>query len=301
MLIGFDIGGTKIEVCVLDECGNTCFKTRTTTPKKYPLFLETISALVVEAEIAVNHDFTHVGIGLPGTISPATGLMKNSNCTFINGHDLLSDLSNQLNKPVYIANDANCLALSEAIDGAGEKGRLVFGAILGTGCGGGIVFNKILWEGANALGGEWGHNPLPNFSPLKDGEPRSCYCGKENCIEQFISGTGLEITYNALAQSSLNASDIIAAKRNGDATALSAYHLLIDQMARSFAALINMMDPDIIVIGGGLSNVEEIYEDIPIQIRHYIFGNELKTEFKKAEYGDSSGIRGAARLAKATN
>ncbi len=298
MLIGFDIGGTKIEVCVLDDHGTDCFKKRTATPNTYSLFLDTISELVIEAEAAVNYNFTHVGIGLPGTISPATGLMKNANCTFINGHDLLSDLIAKLNKQVHIANDANCFALSEAIDGAGEKGRLVFGAILGTGCGGGIVFNKTLWEGPNALGGEWGHNPLPNFSPNTDGETRSCYCGKENCIEQFISGTGLEKTYSALTQSSLPAPAIIEAMRNNDTTALAVYQMLIDQMARSFAALINMMDPDVIVIGGGLSNVEEIYRDLPNQIEQYIFGNELKTMIKRAKHGDSSGIRGAAQLAK---
>ncbi|SJL83413.1 ROK family protein [Vibrio palustris] len=298
MLIGFDIGGTKIEVCVLDENGASYFKKRAATPDSYSLFLDTISELVIDAETMVNYSFAHVGLGLPGTISPATGLMKNANCTFINGHDLLSDLSAKLNKQVYIANDANCFALSEAIDGAGQKGRLVFGAILGTGCGGGIVFNKTLWEGPNALGGEWGHNPLPNFSPVKDGEARSCYCGKYNCIEQFISGTGLEKTYSAYTQASLSAPDIIEAMRSNDTTALAVYKTLIDQMARSFAAVINMMDPDVIVIGGGLSNVEEICTDLPNQIEQYIFGNELKTNIKIAEYGDSSGIRGAAQLAK---
>jgi len=298
MLIGFDIGGTKIEVCVLDESGAIRFKTRTATPKTYPLFLQAISDLATVAESDVEYIFTDVGIGLPGTISPATGLMKNANCTFINGHDLLSDLSDLLNKRVHIANDANCFALSEATDGAGESGKLVFGAILGTGCGGGIVFNKTLWEGPNALGGEWGHNPLPGYEQHKDGQTRSCYCGKENCIEQFISGTGLEITYKMLTQSELSAPAIIEAMRNNEDAALSAYHAMIDQMARSFAATINMMDPDIIVLGGGLSNVEEIYQDLPAQTQQYIFGNEFNTRFKKAQHGDSSGIRGAARLAK---
>lgn len=295
MLIGFDIGGTKIEVCVLDNSGNTQFKKRTPTPQTYSDLLAVITALVEEAEHETGQSCS-VGIGLPGTLSPSTGLMKNANCTFINGHDLLADLQQLLGRPVSIANDANCFALSEAVDGAGEADRLVFGAILGTGCGGGIVFNKTIWAGPNALGGEWGHNPLPGYSAA-DGEARPCYCGRDNCIEQFISGTGLEITYKKLTGQPLAAPAIIDAKRNGEPAAGQAYAQMLQQMARSFAALINTMDPDTIVLGGGLSNVDELYTDLPAATQQYVFGNEFRTQFKKARFGDSSGIRGAARLA----
>ncbi len=295
MLIGFDIGGTKIEVCVLDNSGQTQFKKRISTPKNYPDFVTAVSELVVLAETEVGES-CEVGIGLPGAVSPVTGLIKNANCTFLNGHDLVHDLSERVNKPISIANDANCFALSEAVDGAGKDGKVIFGAILGTGCGGGVVFNKTVWNGPNAIGGEWGHNPLPGYSPEKDGPARRCYCGKDNCLEQFISGTGFEKSYTQITGQSLSAQDIIALMKKGDPDAVASYQQLVEHMARSFAALINLLDPDVIVLGGGLSNVDELYRDLPAQTPKYLFTDVANLNFAKAKYGDSSGIRGAAWL-----
>lgn len=296
MNIGFDIGGTKIEVCVLDENGHSVFQKRMPTPSSYAPFLDVIQTLVNDAESETQQVFEAIGIGLPGSISPVTGLMRNANCTFINGHDLIADLKARLNKNVFVANDANCFALSEAIDGSAESGKLVFGAILGTGCGGGVVFDKQLWNGPSALSGEWGHNPLPGYDKAVDGEPRRCYCGRDNCLEQFISGTGLEITYQKISGQKVNAKEIIERKRKGEADATATYTLLVDQIARSFSSLINIFDPDIITIGGGLSNVEELYDDVAKATQPYVFGELFNTRLVPAKYGDSSGIRGAARL-----
>ncbi len=297
MLIGFDIGGTKTEVCVLDYAGHTQFKQRTPTPQTYNEFVETVVGLITHAEAQVGES-CQVGIGLPGAISPATGLIKNANCTFLNGHDLQADLARVSGKTIHIANDANCFALSEAVDGAGKDGAVVFGAILGTGCGGGLILNKQVWGGRNAIGGEWGHNPLPGYSPAKDGPVRPCYCGRDNCVEQFISGTGLEKSYIIKTDKTLAAPDIIALMQQGDSLATECYQQMIDQMGRSFAALINILDPDVIVLGGGLSNVDALYRDLPQATMPYLFTDVADLCFKKAAFGDSSGIRGAAWLGR---
>jgi fructokinase len=295
MFIGLDIGGTKIEICVLDDDGNVSLKKRTPTPKNYADFLTTVSNFIFSTEDEVGQT-CKVGIGLPGAISPVTGLIKNANCTFLNGQNLKGDLSQILSRPVKIANDANCFALSEAVDGVGKNGKVVFGAILGTGCGGGVVFNKTVWNGPNAIAGEWGHNTLPGYSVEKDGAERPCYCGRKNCIEQFISGTGFEHTYKQVSGEPLPASDIVHLVEQGDINAVKSYQQLIDQMARSFSCVVNLLDPDVIVLGGGLSNVESIYRDLPLATSKYVFTDFADLKFARAHFGDSSGIRGAAWL-----
>lgn len=297
MRIGFDIGGTKTEVCVLDDNGKQHFSQRTATPQNYTDFLMTLCELIRKAEQETQRA-NSIGIGLPGAISPATGLIKNANCTFLNGRDLKADLNAMSGREIAIANDANCFALSEAVDGAGRDSQVVFGAILGTGCGGGIVVNKQLLIGANAVCGEWGHNPLPGFSREIDGENRPCYCGRNNCIEQFISGTGLQNSYRLSDGQSLPAAEIIRKYRSGDPSCTRVYHTLIEHMARSFASVVNLLDPDIIVLGGGLSNVDELYRDLPQVTAKYVFSDTATIHFAKATFGDSSGIRGAAWLGR---
>ncbi|MCL9780169.1 ROK family protein [Vibrio sp. S4M6] len=295
MLIGFDIGGTKIEVCVLDDEGHELKKKRQPTQRNYRGFIEQIASLVAECEEEFGR-IDKIGMGLPGAISPATGLVKNANSTFLNGNDLKHDLEVKLDRQVQIANDANCFALSEAVDGAGKEGQLVFGVIIGTGCGGGFVFDKQVIVGPNALCGEWGHNPLPSYQPDIDGPERDCYCGRKNCIETFISGTGFGVTGEQVYSQPVPTVEIMQQYREGNAKAKQAYSLLVDQMARCLASIVNILDPDVIVLGGGLSNVDELYQDLPQAMEKYVFSDSVRLNVRKAKYGDSSGIRGAAWL-----
>lgn len=297
MYIGFDIGGTKTEIIVLDDNGETHFKKRIKTVHNYTEFINNICELVLEAEQAVNQSCS-IGIGLPGVLDPKTSFVKNSNCTFLNGKNLKQDLSSRLNKAVCIANDANCFALSEAIDGAGAGKSVVFGVILGTGCGGGIVVNQHIIEGLNANAGEWGHNPLPNYSLINDGENPICFCGGEHCLEQFISGTGFSRQYNQLTDQDLSGPEIFTLLEQGDLLAERIYYRFIDQLARSLAVVINILDPDAIVFGGGLSNVLRIYDDVRKAIPKYTITDDIEINLYPAKYGDSSGIRGAAWLTK---
>ncbi|MBL4280070.1 ROK family protein [Vibrio fluvialis] len=295
MRIGFDIGGTKTEICVLSPSGDMIWNHRVSTPKSYESFVAAIIELVNLAE--KHHGQANaIGLGLPGAISPATGLIKNANCAFLNGRDLQYDLTIQLGRAVNLANDANCFALSEAIDGAGKGAPVVFGAILGTGCGGGIVIHQQLLVGPNAVCGEWGHNPLPGYHEPQDGPARKCYCGRHNCIESYISGTGLQHSYQSKTGQTLSAVQIIEAYEQGQRAAVDCYNQLIDHMARSFAALVNILDPDVIVLGGGLSNVRQLYRDLPDATARYVFSDTAQVRFAQAKYGDSSGIRGAAWL-----
>nr|WP_086938540.1 ROK family protein [Thaumasiovibrio occultus] len=296
MRIGFDIGGTKIETRVLNQQGAEMFRARVATPHDYDTFIQTIAAQVKEAEQAVGVSCS-IGIGLPGAVCPHTQLMKNANCTFLNGHDLLADLARELGKAVYIDNDANCFALSEARDGAGKGGNVVFGAVLGTGCGGALVVNQQLITGRNAIAGEWGHNPLPGYTPEIDGPARACYCGRENCIETFISGTGFSKGFNQRFGTSLTTPQLIAQAEEGQINAVHAYRLLVDQVARSVASIINVVDPDTFVIGGGLSNIPGLIEAVEKETYRYVFSPEAKISVKQAQYGDASGVRGAAWLA----
>ncbi|MCL6270790.1 ROK family protein [Sansalvadorimonas sp. 2012CJ34-2] len=297
MHIGFDVGGTKTEIIVIDKHGETHFSKRISTVHNYQSFIDCIIELTSEAEQAVNGACT-VGLGIPGVVNPKNGLVKNANSTFLNGKPLQKDLSEKLQRTVQIANDANCFALSEAKDGAGASGSVVFGVILGTGCGGGIIVDKKIITGLNANAGEWGHNPLPCHSLEKDGDTPRCFCGRFHCLEQFISGTGFARQYNNIAQTQLKAPEIMDLVKQGDKYAARTYHLYIDQLARALAGIINILDPDTIVIGGGMSNINCIYEDVIKVIPLYTITPDIDINILKARFGDSSGIRGAAWLGK---
>lgn len=294
--LGLDIGGTKMEAAMLDSQGNLRYRERRPTYKEsYQGFLRNLHCMIEDIRKKIKEEFT-LGIGLPGAIDSQSGLIKNCNCLVLNGEDLKGDLTRLLKQPVFLANDADCFALSEAIDGAGEGYGSVFGVIAGTGCGGGVVINGKLISGPNAIVGEWGHNPLPAWEHLKDGPAQHCYCGKENCIESFISGTGFARRFNDAHATQFTAELIMNAAFQSESQALAHYQHFIDAFARSLASVINILDPHAIVIGGGLSNVGQIYRDLPPAIEKYIFSNGCRTALLKAKYGDSSGVRGSAWL-----
>jgi fructokinase len=236
-----------------------------------------------------------VGVGIPGIISPATGLVKNANSTWLIGKPLGEDLPRRLERPVRFANDANCFALSEASDGAAAGAAVVFGVIVGTGCGGAVVVNGRVLTGANAIAGEWGHNPLP---AMTDEERRigACYCGRRGCIEQFLSGPGLSLDYQTLGGAETDARDIAARAAHGERSACTALERYEDRMARALGSVINLLDPDIIVLGGGVSNIERLYVNIPRIWGPYVFSDRIDTRLVRAMHGDSSGVRGAAWL-----
>ncbi|MCH7370139.1 MULTISPECIES: ROK family protein [Aeromonas] len=294
--LGLDIGGTKIEAQLLDDEGVSLLRKRIPTPTTgYADFLAAITQLVEGIRQELDRPFS-IGIGLPGAVSPQTGRIKNANCLFLNGQDLEGDLMRALGQPVAIANDADCFTLSEAVDGAGEAGRLVFGIILGTGCGGGLVVNRQLMVGPNAITGEWGHNPLPGYDPALDGPAQPCYCGRHNCIERFVSGTGFSARFNQAHGVSMSTPEIMAAAALGNPEAHTHYRHFIGALGRSVASLINVLDPDVIVFGGGLSNLDALYRELPAALEPYLFSDRCITRLLPARYGDSSGVRGAAWL-----
>lgn len=302
MRLGIDLGGTKTELIALDESGSELYRKRVATdPGSYEAIVATIAGLVTEAESALGRMGT-VGVGIPGTISARTGCVKNANTSVLNGHPLDRDLGRILNREVRCMNDANCLALSEAVDGAGTGYRVVFAVILGTGCGAGIAVDGRPWAGFNLVAGEWGHNPLPWMNAEEHPGPE-CWCGKLSCIEKWISGTGFVRDYaGATAKSSDYGSDmptgaqIIDLARNGDAAARGALERYANRLARSLAHVVNLVDPDVVVLGGGMSNVDELYELVPPQLPTYVFGGEAETPIVRSHHGDSSGVRGAAWL-----
>ncbi len=299
--IGVDLGGTKIELVALSEEGNELFRKRITTPRDYQGTLRAIADLVYEAEATLGEKGT-VGVGIPGVISPYSGLVKNANSTWINGHPLDVNLGELLEREVRVANDANCFAISEAIDGAAAGRSVVFGVIIGTGCGAGVAINGKVHAGGNGIGGEWGHNPLPWMTKDEFNTTR-CFCGNPDCIETFISGTGFVRDYNAaliavgdsgaLAKSG---ADIMALVDKGDIIAMAAFERYVDRLARALAHVINLLDPDAIVLGGGMSNVEAIYPRLPALLTRYVVGRECRTPVLQNLYGCSSGVRGAAWL-----
>ncbi|MBI3542827.1 MAG: ROK family protein [Deltaproteobacteria bacterium] len=296
MRIGIDLGGTKIELAAIDEDGRERCRTRVSTPAaEYGAIVDTIRRLVLEAEAGLGVSGCTVGVGTPGAISPATGLVKNSNTTCLIGKPLDRDLSRALDRPVRIANDANCFALSEATDGAAAGADVVFGVIIGTGTGGGIVAHGKLLGGPNAIAGEWGHNPLP--WPLDSERPGPrCYCGKLGCIETFISGTGLARDYELVTGTKLSGEKVAGLAHSGEPSSVAALERYEDRLARSLASIINVVDPDVIVLGGGVSNVARLYDNVPALLRKYVFSDTLDTKLVKARHGDSSGVRGAAWL-----
>ena len=295
MRIGIDLGGTKIEGIALADDGRELDRRRVAAPRgNYDDSVRAIVDLVAAIESATSQRGS-IGIGIPGTTSPATGLIKNANSTWLNGHRLEDDLSRALARPVRLANDANCFALSEATDGAAAGAPVVFGVIIGTGTGGGVVVNGRIVVGANAIAGEWGHNPLP--APADDERPGPpCYCGRFGCIETFLSGPALARDYIALGGPDLAAIEVAARADGGDPRAVAALDRYERRFARAIAAIINVIDPDVIVLGGGLSNITRLYDRVPALWAPHVFSDHVSTKLVRATHGDASGVRGAAWL-----
>jgi fructokinase len=295
MRIGVDLGGTKIEVIALGEDGTTLLRRRVPSPRgDYRATLEAIAGLVEGLEEELGRQGT-VGMGIPGAISPATGLVKNANSTWLIGRPLDRDLSERLSRPVRLANDANCFALSEATDGAGAGRRVVFGVILGTGCGGGIVVDGRIHTGPNAIAGEWGHNPLP--WPEADETPGpDCPCGRRGCLETYVSGTGLCRDFREASGVEASGAEIVSRARAGDPIAEMALVRYETRLARGLASVVDVLDPDVVVLGGGMSNVERLYENVPRLWQRWAFSDRIDTPLRPPVHGDSSGVRGAAWL-----
>lgn len=290
--IGVDLGGTKIEIAVLDHAGGMPIRHRIAAPAGYDAKLAAIAALVKEAEAKIGTEAS-VGIGIPGVISPATGLVKNANSIALNGHAFDRDISMMLGREVRVANDANCFALSEAVDGAAKDAHIVFGVIIGTGCGGGVVIDGKVLDGHNRIAGEWGHTPLPWPGPEEVPGPL-CWCGLHGCLETMVSGPGLAADCDG--PGARDATGLPARAAAGDARAAAALARHADRMARGLAVVINILDPDVIVLGGGLSNMVHLTRDVPERIRRYVFTDVSDTPVVRNVHGDASGVRGAAWL-----
>jgi len=299
MRIGIDLGGTKIEAVALSPAGREIARLRVTTPRDYAACLDAIAALVLELDRAGGAAGT-VGVGIPGTVVPQTGLVKNANSTWLNGQPLEHDLAGRLGRPVRVMNDANCFALSEATDGAAAAAPVVFGVILGTGVGGGIVVDGRCLPGANLIAGEWGHNPLPWATPDEQPGP-PCYCGKRGCVESWLSGPGFEHDHTQRTGITVSGREIVRAAASGDAGAtetLARYH---DRLSRALASLINVLDPDVVVLGGGMSNLPGLSEAMSALLPRHVLAvgassDPVLTRVVRAAHGDSSGVRGAAWL-----
>lgn len=293
MRIGVDLGGTKIEALALDEDGVERGRRRVATPREEgaAAIVGAIASLVatIEREVGLT---ARVGVGTPGAISPTRGTLRNSNTTCLNGVALDRMLGEALDREVRIANDANCFALSEAIDGAGEGAEVVFGVILGTGTGGGIVVNRRLITGANAIAGEWGHNPLP--WPAEEDVAADCYCGKRGCLETWLSGPGMARDHAVVTGEALDARTIAARAAEGEARAVATLARYRRRLAKGLGSVINLVDPDVVVLGGGVSNIDALYDDLPLA--DYVFSDAVRTRVVRNRHGDSSGVRGAAWL-----
>ncbi len=293
--LGIDLGGTKIEIAALAADGSELLRRREPSPANdYPTTIATIARLVASAESELGLRAT-VGIGIPGSESPSSGLIRNANSTCLNGHALRHDIEHALGRTVRIANDANCLAMSEAGDGAGAGFDTVFAVILGTGVGGALAVKGRVLLGANAIAGEWGHNPLPAPRGAELPGPR-CYCGRINCIETWLSGPGLAADHARHGGSPASPEAIVAAARAGEAMARASLARYGERLARSLATVINIFDPDAIVLAGGLSNIDELYEDVPRHWGAQVFSDQVDTRLLRSRHGDSSGVRGAAWL-----
>ncbi|HJU24081.1 MAG TPA: ROK family protein [Casimicrobiaceae bacterium] len=298
MRIGIDLGGTKTEIIVLDEHGNARLRRREPTPaNNYEAMLDVVERLVREAErdCGIPSGSARVGIGTPGSISRASGLLRGSNSVCMNGMPIKRDFEARLARPVAIANDANCFALSEATDGAGRGADVVFGVILGTGVGGGFVIQKRVLEGVNGIAGEWGHNPLP--WPASDERPGpACFCGRSGCIETFISGPGLLRDHQSRGGRESSTQAIVEGALAGDRACEATLVRYEERLARALAHVINLVDPDVIVLGGGMSNVERWYDSVPEIWTRFVFSDRVDTRLVRHVHGDSSGVRGAAWL-----
>jgi fructokinase len=295
MRIGIDLGGTKIEALAIDDRGTELARHRVDTPRDdYEATIKAMVALVHRMEAETGKTGT-VGAGIPGTISRVTGRVKNANSTWLNGQPFHTDLTAALGREVRVANDANCLAVSEATDGAAAGVRFVYGVILGTGCGGGVALEGCVHDGPNGVAGEWGHNPLPWPKPEESPGP-ACYCGKRGCMEMWVSGTGIARDYKNVTGSAKTTREIVADFTAGDRMASETIERFEDRLARGLSNVINIFDPDVIVVGGGVSRLDHIYGALPKLLPQYVFGGEASTPIVQAKYGDSSGVRGAAWL-----
>lgn len=293
--IGVDLGGTKIEFVALERDGRELHRHRIATPRHdYDGTIRAIKEGVEKIEAELKRSGS-VGIAIPGTISRITHTVKNANSTWMIGRPFDRDMSMALNREVRCANDANCLAVSEATDGAGAGQHLVFAVILGTGCGGGLAINGRVHDGRNGVAGEWGHTALPWMRP-EEYPGVVCYCGLKGCIETWVSGTGLEADYERATKTKLKGKEIIARSEKGEAAALASLERYEDRLTRSLAQLVNILDPDIIVLGGGVSQVPRLYQNVPKRLKEYVFGREADTPIVVAKHGDASGVRGAAWL-----
>jgi fructokinase len=296
MRIGIDVGGTKIEVIALGSRGEELLRRRVPTPQnQYDETVRVIRDLVLGAETELGQRGS-VGVAIPGTISPKTGLVKNANATRLIGHPLDRDLATALARDIRMANDANCFALSEATDGAGAERDVVFGVIAGTGVGGGVCVHGRVLNGAHAIAGEWGHNPLPwpTLEEVRDA-PR-CYCGKMGCIECWCSGPALAAQYLARTGRVLNSAEIAQGASDGDPDCAALFESFLDRFARALATVVNLLDPGAIVLGGGLSNIDALYKELPLRMERYAFAPEAPSRIVKNRHGDSGGVRGAAWL-----
>ncbi|MGE3067544.1 MAG: ROK family protein [Hyphomicrobiaceae bacterium] len=294
--IGIDLGGTKIAGILLGEGNRVIAEARVPAPQSdYAATLDAIAAMVARLDRSSAGSVPSVGIGMPGSIAPATGLVQNANSTWLNGRPLKHDLDSRLARPVRLANDANCFALSEAVDGAGQGARSVFGVILGTGCGGGLVHGGRLIDGPRAIGGEWGHNPLPWATGDEHPGP-PCWCGRRGCMEAWVSGPALARDHVAAGGAFLAADAIAAAATAGDAAAAATLARHASRLARGLAHVVNIFDPDVIVLGGGLSQLAHLYRDLPDLMRPHIFAASADVVIRSPRWGDAGGVRGAAWL-----
>lgn len=296
--VGIDLGGTKIEGVVLGDDNEDLVRKRVPTPtSSYEAVVAAVAALVVEVARGVDVSPT-VGVGTPGVVSPVDGMMKNSNSTLLNGRPFDRDLAAAIDRPLIMRNDADCFALSETVDGAAAGADVVFGVIIGTGVGGGVVVERHAITGPNRIGGEWGHNPLP--WPRTDELPGpDCYCGARGCIETWLSGPALASDDHRATDLGRSAPEVVEAARSGDRTARESLDRYVDRLARSLATVINLLDPEVVVLGGGMSNVIELYDEVPARLTDHVFGGEVATRLVRNRHGDSSGVRGAAMLVPA--
>ena len=295
--LGIDLGGTKIEIAAMDAQGALLLRERCATPQgDYAGTLGAIAGLVARAEAHLGATGLPLGMGIPGSLSPVTGRVRNANSTVLNGQPLREDLQALLARPIRFENDANCLTLSEAADGAGAGAEVVFAAILGTGVGAGIAVRGQLLHGRNGVAGEWGHNPLPPASADELARP-ACWCGRRACLESWLSGPGLAADHLHCTGQALRAEQIVTRLREGDAAAQDSLARYAGRLARALAQIINVLDPDVIVLGGGMSNVTELYTQVPRLWAPHVFSDSVRTALLPARHGDSSGVRGAAWLA----